>query len=113
MRSRAAIACAGFACTSLFFINLCNFIFECGCRALWAGADAHCNIHQPAALHPCPVCSHGMIGYTLVFLAIAAPQLAVAFLMKPGHWTLRLALVLLCFPAFGSLVMLAIKTVVF
>ena len=112
MKTRAAIATAGFACTSLFFINLCNVIFACGCVSLWAGADAHCNIHDSAVRH-CPVCSHGAIGYAMVFAAIAAPQLAAAFLLKRGSWILRLAIVLAMFPVVGALVMAAIKAIVF
>ena len=112
MRSRAAIALAGFVVTSLFFINLCNLIFACGCASLWAGADAHCNIHNAAAPH-CPVCSHGVLGYTVVFLAIAGPQLAVALWLKRGHWLLRLAAVLLLFPAAGAVVMTGIKAIGF
>ena len=104
MKSRAAIALAGVACTGLFFINLCNFVFACGCRSLWSGADAHCNIHQAAPPH-CPVCSHGMTGYALTFAAIVAPQLAAAFLIKRGPWIFRLALVLALFPLAGAFVM--------
>ncbi len=101
------IALAGFAVTSLFFIDLCNFIFACGCAPLWLGADAHCNIHNAAAGMHCPVCSHGVLGYGVMFAAIALPQLAVALLVKRGPWFLRLAMVLGVFPLLGAAVMAA------
>src|SRR5579864_8863158 len=63
--------------TSVFFINLCAAIFRCGCRALWAGADAACNIHAPSG-HHCPWCAHGTAGYTAVMVLLCAPQLAVS-----------------------------------
>ena len=39
------IARAAAAFTSVFFIDFCNLVYQCGCRSLWAGADAACNIH--------------------------------------------------------------------
>jgi len=107
MKGRAAIALAGFVVTSLFFIDLCNFIYACGCASLWAGADAHCNVHQASASMHCPACSHGMLGYAAIFGAIVVPQSAVALFLKRGSWMLRLALVLLLFPVIGSAVMTA------
>lgn len=104
MKTRAAIAAVGLAVTSLFFIDLCNFIFDCGCASLWAGADAHCNIHTAATRH-CPVCSHGVAGYAVTYAAIVLPQLAAAFLMRRGSWLPRLALVLALFPLAGAAVM--------
>ena len=112
MKTRIAIAAAGFVFTSLFFINLCNIIFACGCASLWAGADAHCNIHDAGAGH-CPVCSHGVTGYALVFAAIAGPQLAVALFLKTSSWILRLAIVLGMFPFAGTIVLEAIRAIEF
>ena len=62
-----------FAVTCAFFINVCNWLFQCGCRSLWAGADAACNIHT-AGRH-CPVCSHGAAGYAAMMAVVCAPQL--------------------------------------
>ena len=104
MKSRFAIAAAGFAFTSIFFINFCNLIYGCGCASLWAGADAHCNIHTGG--RHCPFCSHGSIGYAAFFVAILTPQLLAAFRMN-GPWTLRLAAVLALFPLAGGIVALA------
>jgi len=63
-----------FAVTSALFINLCAWLFDCGCRALWAGADAACNIHT-AGVHHCPVCSGGIPAYTVMMVALCGPQL--------------------------------------
>jgi hypothetical protein len=62
--------------TSVFFIDFCNWIYGCGCRSLWAGADASCNIHHASPPH-CPWCSFGWAGYMGVWLSWLAPQLAV------------------------------------
>ena len=61
-----------FAVTSAFFINMCAWLFACGCRSLWAGADATCNIHT-AGPH-CPVCSHGVAGYAAMMAVLCPPQ---------------------------------------
>lgn len=106
MKTRVAIALAGFVFTSLFFINLCNLVFACGCASLWAGADVHCNVHHAGGLH-CPVCNHGVFGYAITFIAIVIPQLTVAFWMKRGPWIWRLAVVLALFPLVGAIVMAA------
>jgi len=104
MKTRAAIGFAGFAVTSLFFIDLCNFIFACGCQSLWAGADALCNVHHAGGMH-CPACSHGKLGYAAIFGSIIAAQLATTFLMKKGLWLVRLGVVLLLFPLIGTAAM--------
>jgi hypothetical protein len=104
MKARAAIAVGGLAFTSLFFIDLCNFVFACGCASLWSGADAHCNVHAAAGIH-CPVCTLGAIGYAVTFGAIALPQIATALLLKRGPWCVRLGIVILLFPLIGSAVM--------
>jgi hypothetical protein len=93
-----------FAVTSLFFINLCDWIFQCGCRSLWAGADIACNIHA-AHGHHCPWCSHGHWGHALIMTMICAPQLAVAMLTK-WSWPMRTIVALGMFPAIGLLVAL-------
>lgn len=104
MKTRLATALAGFVFTSLFFINLCNAVFACGCKSLWSGADALCNVHHPNGIH-CPVCSHGALAYSLTFAAIVIPQLAAAFFINRSSWTLRLVIVLALFPLAGALAM--------
>ena len=83
--------------TSVFFIDVCNLIFECGCRSLWAGADAHCNIHQAHVRH-CPFCSIGLAGSIGVWGAILAAQAAVMFLPRDGGALRRLAAGVVTFP---------------
>ena len=91
-----------FTVTCVFFIDFCAFVFACGCRALWAGADATCNIHA-ASGHHCPWCSHGYAGYAVVMLLIAGPQLAVSLLPR-WHWALRTLAALALFPALGAVI---------
>jgi len=88
-----------FTVTSLFFINLCNAIFRCGCRSLWAGADVACNIHAQHGPH-CPWCSHGTAGYAIVFVLMLLPQLAVT--LTRWSWPLRTIAALALFPITGS-----------
>ena len=40
---------------------LCDLAFDCGCTHVFAGGDAHCDIHQPLPPN-CPVCSVPAIG---------------------------------------------------
>ncbi|MDX2153429.1 MAG: hypothetical protein SFV54_21980 [Bryobacteraceae bacterium] len=88
--------------TAVFYIDFCNFFFQCGCRSLWAGADAHCNIHQPHSRH-CPFCIMGPVWQALSFFAIVAAQ-AVPIYRLPAAWpwALRLLLALAAFPAAAS-----------
>jgi hypothetical protein len=39
----------------LSILPLCNFYFDCGCAALWAGGSEHCDIHT-AGPPDCPWC---------------------------------------------------------
>jgi hypothetical protein len=87
--------------TSVFFIDLCGFIFSCGCRSLWAGAADGCNIHHAGSRH-CPWCSVGLAGGMLVFGAILSAQAAVAFLWTGGDWRMRLIFAIAAFPAAGG-----------
>lgn len=95
-RNRLAPFGVSFAVTSAFFINMCAWLFECGCHALWAGADATCNIHTAGVRH-CPVCSHGATGYAAMMAVLCAPQLCVSIW---SGWSLpvRTILCLAIFP---------------
>jgi hypothetical protein len=84
-----------FAADCLFFINLCSWIFKCGCRSLWAGADMACNIHMAHARH-CPFCAHGSAGQALVMIAIIAPQLFIT--LRTWTWPVRALAALAMFP---------------
>jgi hypothetical protein len=86
-----------FTITCIFFINVCDWIFDCGCRSLWAGADAICNVHLADSRH-CPFCSRGMAGYAAILTAVSAPQLAVSASSRTSMTT-RVVLCLLLFPA--------------
>ena len=95
-----------FVVDCVFFINLCSWIFKCGCRSLWAGADMACNIHMAHAKH-CPFCAHGSIGQAAVMIAIIAPQLFLSLRMR-GAWPVRLLAALAMFPlveGFAALVL--------
>jgi hypothetical protein len=95
------------AVTCTFFINFCDWIYRCGCRSLWAGAAAHCNVHDPGARH-CPFCEHGAAVYIAVLSWILIPQLAVSVWPSRLDWPIRLALALLAFPVAGSIVAVAL-----
>ena len=84
-----------FAATGAFFINVCAWLFACGCRALWAGADVACNVHLAQSRH-CPFCSHGRPGYAILMALVCTPQLLASLLL---HWG-RLARVLVCIALF-------------
>ncbi len=94
-----------FTVTSLFFINFCNWIFQCGCHSLWAGADAMCNIHAQHG-HHCPWCGHGPAGQTLIMTLLCAPQLAVSLFAK-WTWPIRTVIAAALFPTMGLVVALA------
>jgi hypothetical protein len=89
-----------FAVDCLFFINLCAWIFKCGCHSLWAGADVVCNIHVEHGKH-CPFCSHGWDGQALVMIAIMVPQLLVS--LRPWSWISRTLAALALFPVVEGL----------
>jgi hypothetical protein len=101
--SRGAKFCAAALVTSVFFINFinfCNWIYRCGCRSLWAGADTHCNVHR-AGVRGCPFCAHGTSGYAFVLALILIPQFIVSWWPRQMGWLARLILTLLVFPAMG------------
>jgi hypothetical protein len=93
-----------FAVTCTFFINFCSWIFQCGCRSLWAGAEMACNIHALHGRH-CPWCSHGYAGDAVVMIGMCAPQLAVAMFTR-WSWTARTLAAIGMFPAMGSVIAL-------
>jgi hypothetical protein len=90
----------------VFFINLCSWIFKCGCQSLWNGADMACNIHMAHAKH-CPFCAHGWKGQAVVMIAIIVPQLLVS-LRAPWAWPVRLAATLALFPLVEGVAALAL-----
>jgi hypothetical protein len=95
-----------FAVDGVFFINLCSWIFKCGCRSLWAGADMACNIHMAHAKH-CPFCARGWQGQMLVMVAIWVPQLLISTRLT-WTWPLRLSAALAVFPVMEGLAALVL-----
>lgn len=59
--------------TYVFFIDLCGLIYQCGCRSLWLGAAAQCNIHHAGMKH-CPFCTLSTNSYTGLILVVVAAQ---------------------------------------
>ena len=98
-RQQKWVALIAVTFTSVFFINYCDLVFQCGCTFLWSGADAHCNVHHGPKR--CPFCAIGWTGQLLVWLSMIAPQLYVSFREAAWSWPLRLALALLAFPLAG------------
>ena len=85
--------------TSVFFINFCAMVFQCGCRSLWAGADAMCNIHQPGMRH-CPWCAQNP---AWAYLAMVIPQGVISFAPWAISTKTRIAASLAAFPVFGGI----------
>jgi hypothetical protein len=101
-RKVLTLAAALFA-SSLFFLDLCGLVFSCGCRSLWSGGAAHCNIHNPSPPH-CPWCAHPAAGGAVAVAAIAAVQGWILFRRGRAGLPLRFALALLSFPVTAGLV---------
>ena len=100
---KSLIFAASAALTSVFFINFCALVFQCGCRSLWAGADAACNIHR-AGVHHCPWCEHNpALGYG----GMIGLQALISFWPSGFSWPARLAAAALAFPLFGGVAALA------
>lgn len=97
------------AVTSVFFINFCATVFQCGCQSLWGMADKFCNIHHARAHggKGCPWCSFGTVGHYLVYGSMIASQAAFAF-MPRLIWEVRLAAALLAFPVVGGIMALVL-----
>lgn len=98
----ARIACLAFALgvTYCFFIQYCDLLFDCGCRALWAGRADNCNIHNAAPPH-CPWCLDDGAYGRWAHAAIVIAQAGLA--LWPGSFgKRRAAAVFLAFPAVGG-----------
>lgn len=89
--------------TAVFSINFCAWIFGCGCRSLWAGASATCNIHMQNAKH-CPWCIYGGQGFRVAFVLILAAQAAIMLLPERIGLKYRFALAVAAFPVVGAAV---------
>ena len=70
------------AITWVFFIDLCNLYFQCGCRSLWAGAATYCNIHQHGVKH-CPFCVLPSYGFNALVAMILLVQ---GYFLRREKW---------------------------
>lgn len=105
-RRARALALGAIAVPSLlFFLQLCDLIYDCGCRALWDGAAEGCNVHAASPPH-CPWCATGLWG-TLVPVGLMLASQAALVLTARGGLGVRVALALACFPLVGGAVGLA------
>jgi hypothetical protein len=104
VRVTALLVAAGLS--GVFLIDLCNVVYACGCRSLWAGAASACNVAAADPPH-CPWCVAGWWGLGLPLAAIAGVQTAV--LLWPGRASLlaRVLLAAAAFPAVGTFVAVA------
>jgi hypothetical protein len=102
MRLQYFALAAAIAVSSIFFVDVCGLVFGCGCRSLWAGASADCNVHNAAGPH-CPWCAHPLAAGGSAFASTAIVQALILF--RPGRagLPLRFALTLLSFPVTAGL----------
>ena len=92
--------------TCVFLINFCAWIYQCGCRSLWAGGVSHCNIHTPGVKH-CPWCILPGQGFYVIAGLILGPQGLLSFRPRRWSWRRRLVAALVAFPGCGLILALA------
>ena len=99
---RVALLALGATVVSVAFLDFCDLVYDCGCRASWAGAADACNVHDPDPPH-CPWCATGWVGAWVPYGTIVLVQGVAA--LWPGRLGLayRALLVLLAFPLVGGL----------
>jgi hypothetical protein len=102
--AKPLIFAAAATVTSVFFINFCDLVYQCGCESIWAGAADHCNIHDAESRH-CPWCSIGNAGTFAVWATIVAAQAAVIFRLRTDLLA-RAVLAMLAFPIVGGILAL-------
>jgi hypothetical protein len=95
--------------TSVFFINFCATVYQCGCQWLWGDAARFCNIHAEHGKH-CPWCAIGPAGGRAVWGAMLCSQAVMAFGGIRWGWSrmARLAASLAAFPASGLVLALVL-----
>jgi hypothetical protein len=103
MRLKLLALGAAIAISSVFFIDVCGLVFRCGCRSLWSGAAAACNIHHAAGPH-CPWCAQPLAAGAVAFFAVAGVQALVLLGRGRGGLAPRLAIALLSFPVTAALI---------
>jgi len=102
-RSNLGIFLAAVTVNSVFFINFCAIVFQCGCASLWSGADARCNVHL-AELHHCPWCANGLAASMAPWALITAVQAVISFWPRPMWTVVRLVAAMGAFPAAGAVI---------
>lgn len=97
---RAVAFAATASLSGLFLLDLCNWLFACGCRNWLLGAAENCNIHRHSGPH-CPWCTMGAVGFWSLFAGMLAVQALIVWL--PGRATLgaRTAAAMASFPLLG------------
>lgn len=106
-RGRITLFIAAAVTSSLFLIDFCNLVYACGCRSLWAGADAACNIHTHGVKH-CPWCSIGLPGSVSVWAIIIASQSFICFRINRLAAVTRSLAAFAAFPVTGGLLALVV-----
>lgn len=101
LRSSAAIFIVAATVTSLFVINLCDWIYGCNCHSWWAGAAEQCNINSHGGKH-CPWCSAGAAGFAAVYVGIVLPQALLSLWPPAWPWYRRFVSALAAFPVIGA-----------
>jgi len=94
-----------FAVTSVFFVDWCGVVFQCGCRSLWNGIATYCNIHEASGPH-CPWCEHALAGGAVAFAAALVAQWAFVYRTSTSNFMKRLVLALAAFPLASGVVAL-------
>jgi len=87
--------------SGVLFIDLCDAVFGCGCKALWSGAAASCNVHHAAPPH-CPWCVHPGWGGAVAFFSVAGMQAAAVFAPVGLARRTRIVLALAALPVVGG-----------
>lgn len=82
MKSVAALAPV-LLVSILAYMPFCALVHRCGCSWPWAGADAHCNVHQASGPH-CPWCEHQALGAAAGLGILGGQSLVFARLRRRG-----------------------------
>ena len=106
MRNKLFLMAIAVGLGGVVFIDVCDLVFDCGCRSLWAGAASLCNIHNQIPPH-CPWCERPFVFGGSAFAAAAGAQAALVFGAARLGLAARFALALLAFPVVGALVGIA------
>ena len=104
--ARTAVFITALTAGAVFFIDICNMIYRCGCRSWWNGAAAHCNVHQAHAVRRCPLCVIPVAGQLAIFGAAASAQAFISFRATGWGAGKRLVLALAAFPVVMLLIAL-------